>query len=229
MGAHWFPDMDPQGSASDHAGLLRRAPTDDLTAGSADGGPDGGLTQTPGHHPAGHAPSAKTSVAIPIVVLLVLVSFSALLLWWIFARLRRSRRLDVPAVQVSGDNVRVKPMFLDVELSDAKQWRTVRWSQLAPVAVGFLSDADRTRWDTTFACESALKTNTQPDLLPSPRSSTLRPPSPFGMFSRSPSPATTLVPDETCGLTITVFVAMPSPNRSKAGGELYLGVARSSL
>ena len=37
----------------------------------------------------------------------------------------------MPIVQVPGDNVRVKPLFLDVELEDAKHWEVSRWSQLA--------------------------------------------------------------------------------------------------
>ncbi|KAH9888048.1 hypothetical protein C8Q73DRAFT_668551 [Cubamyces lactineus] len=230
MGTSWFPDLKSWSHFPGRAELLRRSPTDDLTAaGSANGGPNGGLTQAPEPHPTGNPPNAKSSVAIPVVVLLILAIFSASLLWWILARLRRSRRVRAPIVTVPEDNHREKPMLWGFEIGDAKQWGVTRWSQLEPIAVGFVSDADRTRWDATPACISPPKHNTPSDPLPSPNTSTLRPSSPFGMFSRSPSPATTLVSDEACALTVTVFVAMPSSNRPKADGELYLGVARSAL
>ncbi|KAJ8463739.1 hypothetical protein ONZ51_g10054 [Trametes cubensis] len=179
VGALWVNGAKSSSDFPDCSGLLRRTPTDDLTAGSANGGPNTGLNQAPSHHPAGHASSTKSSIAIPIVVLLALVSFSALLLWWIIARLRRSRRLGVPIVQVPGDDVRVKPLFLDVELEDAKHWEVSRWSQLAPVAIGFVADADRMRWDATFSSISTLKADPNSDLVPSPKSSALRPPFPI--------------------------------------------------
>ncbi|KAI0761315.1 hypothetical protein BD413DRAFT_248066 [Trametes elegans] len=192
-----------------------------------------------------HSASAPSSPVVPALVAVTLFVLAGFLVWWLVSRMRRSGRSH-PRPAVHAEKVVEKPVLTDVKLGvshlDEKRPYPVHWDGLSPMTVEFVSDDDRRRWQasaqahsqaphdpydrddmSSLSSESASSTSA-PHAAPRPKST------PFSIFTRASSPASTLVPEkDVVKFDVAVFIAMPARRSSPAAGELYLGVARSSI
>ncbi|KAI9062119.1 hypothetical protein FKP32DRAFT_888261 [Trametes sanguinea] len=202
----------------------------DMVTGSSDDGKNEGHSRPSGSSSpggGGKTTSSQTSPATAASVVVAIFIVASIAIWLLVSRIRRSRRNGpLPNLYNLSELSNDKPALYDVEVGApvlSKHAINIRWPGFLPVAVNFASDKDRELWRATDKSSHDAATPSVRSSLPADF-----PLSTFNIFSRTPSPSSTLVPDDV-QVSVSTFIVMPSSGGSQSRGELCLGVARSTV